>query len=647
MKRRNSTELAGLSPETLKKKDRRGRLKRYTAKALAVSLIATTASIAAISPVGAVQNPPVSGPGRGDPAGFFAADGTAPNDVAFCDSPTYFDEWNNWDLTGDDDFGPWTIDTGAGQFGGGVVATLTETNPGTGHSSGNFAGVVQRDSIPNFGVVVYGGGTQAEISLSEPLFYSQWVLLDVDVIDEGFAFEASFNGAAGPVGGTAVFGGRPTHLTTATQPNMGEVEHDGADNADPNEIGTRGQIDFLGVIDFIEIDKIGANGNGASGIIPGGGCTAMGSAKAVTGAPTWDSASQTWTTQYTVQVLSNLPSQANLDANLAAAAANAAANGFASTVPAPGTIPESFIENFQISDNLSVPGVNVDSVSLSSTTGLPLNAAYDGVTDTNIVDPASGFALAPEELQEVVIDVVYSPDFSNPDWSDGCTSFENQTNANGLALTAGVSDLSDSGIDPAAGALNGDDSTDTPTPVELCINAELDTTKTVTTSTLNADGTIAVVYDLTVDNIGDVAMPVNVSDDLDAAFGAGSTYSGIAIVATGPCAGFENNSGYDGAANTDLITPGAVVLGAGVSCTITLSFQVDPTNAVAASPGTAFTNTVEVEGEIGVLQANDTASATFNEVAVPVAEDDSVLGVIVGAAVTPVSYTHLTLPTKA
>ena len=112
MKRRNSTELVGLSPETLKTKDRSRRLKRYTAKALAVSLIATTASIAAISPVGAVPNPPVSGPGRGDPAGFFAADGTAPNDVAFCDSPTYFDEWNNWDLTGDDDFGPWTIDTG-------------------------------------------------------------------------------------------------------------------------------------------------------------------------------------------------------------------------------------------------------------------------------------------------------------------------------------------------------------------------------------------------------------------------------------------------------------------------------------------------------------------------------------------------------
>ena len=34
-----------------------------------------------------------------------------------------------------------------------------------------------------------------------------------------------------------------------------------------------------------------------------------------------------------------------------------------------------------------------------------------------------------------------------------------------------------------------------------------------------------------------------------------------------------------------------------------------------------------------MLQANDTASATFNE-AVPVAEDDSVLGVTVGTAVT-------------
>ena len=162
----------GLSPESLKKNDRRRRLKRYTAKALAVSLVATTASIAAISQVGAVPNPPVSGPGRGDPAGFFAADGTAPNDVAFCDSPTYFDEWNNWDLTGVDDVGPWTIDTGAGQFGGGVVATLTETNQGTGHTNSDFDGVVQRDSRPDFGVVVNGGGTQAEISLSEPLFYS-------------------------------------------------------------------------------------------------------------------------------------------------------------------------------------------------------------------------------------------------------------------------------------------------------------------------------------------------------------------------------------------------------------------------------------------------------------------------------------------
>ena len=54
---------------------------------------------------------------------------------------------------------------------------------------------------------------------------------------------------------------------------------------------------------------------------------------------------------------------------------------------------------------------------------------------------------------------------------------------------------------------------------------------------------------------------------------------------------------------------------------------------MAASPGTAFTNTVEVDGELGVLQADDTASATFNE-AFPVAEDDSVLGVMVGTAVT-------------
>ena len=79
MKRRNSIELVGLSSESLKKKDRRRRLKRYTAKALAVSLVATTASIAAISPAGAVPNPTVSGPDRSDPAGFFAADGTAPN----------------------------------------------------------------------------------------------------------------------------------------------------------------------------------------------------------------------------------------------------------------------------------------------------------------------------------------------------------------------------------------------------------------------------------------------------------------------------------------------------------------------------------------------------------------------------------------
>jgi len=546
-------------------------------------LLMSTIMFASAPPASAVPTPTRSQANNNAPMGFFASDGDAPNPASFCESPDYFDEWNvNPAATSQD--GPWTIDTGAGQFGGGVTATLTE----------NSEPVLQGQA--KWGIR-FGGGAQGTVTLSEPIFYSQWIASDMDINGEGFEATATYNGLAAPVTATAAFGANTGHTVTTTQPNMATIVKNTNGGTQPWTLTGRSQVDFLGPVDEVFWNKTGASG-WIAGFMPAMGCAAFGSAKEVSSPAVWNATTQTFSTQYTIQVRSNMPNGATINAVLANAAA---------TLPAfdlPPGLPEIPIMGLEVTDSLVIAGSTIQSVSTSSTTAIAtnLNPAYNGDGNTDLILP---YNLAPETTEVIIIDVEYAPDFSDPVWADRCHQWTNQSTATGIAATAIVNDISDNGNDPRAAETGGDASTETPTPNEVCVEPEIDITKTLNgTPVLNSDGTIDVTYDLLVDNIGDVDLTnVSVTDDLGATFGAGSSFSNIVTSATGPCAG-ETNPNFNGTGNPELLNGGVTIPAAGAnSCTISVSFRVDPGDPVVLSPGTTYPNTADTTSMVGTLPA--------------------------------------------
>jgi len=229
-------------------------------------LLVSTIVFASAPPASAVPTPTRSQANNNAPMGFFASDGDAPNPASFCESPDYFDEWNvNPAATSQD--GPWTIDTGAGQFGGGVTATLTE----------NSEPVLQGQA--KWGIR-FGGGAQGTVTLSEPIFYSQWIASDMDINGEGFEATATYNGLAAPVTATAAFGANTGHTVTTTQPNMATIVKNTNGGTQPWTLTGRSQVDFLGPVDEVFWNKTGASG-WIAGFMPAMGCAAFGSAKEV------------------------------------------------------------------------------------------------------------------------------------------------------------------------------------------------------------------------------------------------------------------------------------------------------------------------------------------------------------------------------
>ena len=289
------------------------------------------------------------------------------------------------------------------------------------------------------------------VTLSEPLFYSQWVFVDNDQTPEGFTLTPSWVGGASPevllTGGDSGF---DFSGTSSSQAYFSDIAG-GATRG--HWLSGRVQADFFGPIDGLELLHHGAGG---SGMAVGGGCPAIGVAKDAT-APVWDAATQTYSVTYTIAVTNNLPSTASLAA--ATAAATAAAPSWELT-GTPSGIP---IEDIQVDDQLDSAGFTSVKVTDLTSTGLTENGSYNGTTDTELFDP--GQSLSPEETATVTMDVEYSPDLSDV---SGCPaiSITNQARAQGEASAVPVEDLSDFGTDPGPASVNVTGTgTDDPTPV--------------------------------------------------------------------------------------------------------------------------------------------------------------------------------------
>jgi uncharacterized repeat protein (TIGR01451 family) len=398
--------------------------------------------------------PPYSGPPT-EPTGpaYF---GPAPNPVPYCENPTYFDPFpENVNPIGriDVDGAPNASVTTDGIT---MSFELTaEGAPGTQYP-GFFPEGADGGAGDQPKGVEMASDDAATVTLSEPLFYTQWVFTDVDRSNEGFDVTPIWTDPATP-GQVAVFGGDANFDFTGTTINLAQFNDTDQAGQPSESINGRVQVDFLGAVQSLTMVR--DTGSGQSGFAVGGGCSPIGVAKEVTAGPTWNGSS--FDVTYTIRVRNNLPSTATLTADVNAALA-AAASGTSAGTPAGIDMT-----NIQLTDLLTDGAfASVTVESLTNTSGnITVNDSYDGDGDVNII--AAGEVVPAESEEEFVIELQYTPDAAGALGDTCAAEYELLNSAAGSGTASGVevTDLSDEGVDPDPGVDNGDGGNDDPTVV--------------------------------------------------------------------------------------------------------------------------------------------------------------------------------------
>jgi len=150
----------------------------------------------------------------------------------------------------------------------------------------------------------------------------------------------------------------------------------------------------------------------------------------------------------------------------------------------------------------------------------------------------------------------------------------NPTNAGPYQNTA-----STTATDPDNATLSDSDNETT----DFSMNPAISVGKTLAAGpTNNQDGTFHIEYQIVVSNTGDVNVyNLQIADDLAAVYGAASIFQNMTVAADSVCGGNENG-GYSGTGNNDLLAGGAtsgVTLPVSGVCTFTVAFDVNPENA--------------------------------------------------------------------
>ena len=420
---------------------------------VAVTIAAMVAASLAL-PTAEAAGPPYDGPiTQATGPAFF---GPAPNPIPYCENPTYFDPFpenvspiGRIDVTGTENASVTT---------NGVTMNFELTAEGAPDTQypGFFPQGGDGDAGDQPKGVEMAAGDAATISLSEPLFYTQWVFTDVDRDNEGFFVTPAWTSAPGQV---AVFGGDPNFDFTGT--SQTEAAFNDTDTvAQPSEaLAGRVQVDLLGAATGISVVR--DVGSGQSGFAIGGGCEPLGVAKELTSPPTWNGTS--FDVTYTIRVRNNLPSAATISSDITAALA-AAQSG--TTTGAPVGID---LQQVTLEDLLADPAFSsIDVISNVNTSGnVATNPNYDGVGDIGLL--AVGETIPPESEEEFVLTVQYTPDAAGPVGPSCVATYQllNQAQVGGIADGVDVVDLSDNGADPDPGVNNGAGANDDPTPVNF------------------------------------------------------------------------------------------------------------------------------------------------------------------------------------
>ncbi len=254
------------------------------------------------------------------------------------------------------------------------------------------------------------------------------------------------------------------------------------------------------------------------------------------------------------------------------------------------------LSNVSLPDDLETvfgAGSAITIDSLNATAPLVANGSYDGTSaNVDLLDGTGG--LNPGESSTITLTITVKPTTAPPG------PYSNTVTATGDDPWGGsVSDISDDGTDVDEDA-NGDPSDNSdPTVFSMPIPAEIGVAKSVTAGpTLNADGSTSITYTLVVENSGAVDLdPAQITDDLLLTFGAAAVVTNAVVDAddAGSCEGFENGA-YNGTSDSNVFN-GTADLPAGVSCTVTVSFDVIPgATAPGDNFGSTFNNTADASG---------------------------------------------------
>ncbi len=198
---------------------------------------------------------------------------------------------------------------------------------------------------------------------------------------------------------------------------------------------------------------------------------------------------------------------------------------------------------------------------LAATGALVVNPGFDGLTDTNLLDPAS--SLDADASAQISFRLVFAP-------ADDAGELLNQVLAGALAPDGTtVEDFSTNGTNPDP---NGDGRPDEaePTPIRYATAPAVGLAKAASAVDTLADGRYAVTFRLVIENLGDVAVrDLAISDDLNATFGD------VPYVVQAPPAASDlltANPAFDGAADQVLARAGSLPAGAVAEVTFTVEF---------------------------------------------------------------------------
>ncbi|MBK9106237.1 MAG: HYR domain-containing protein [Saprospiraceae bacterium] len=226
-----------------------------------------------------------------------------------------------------------------------------------------------------------------------------------------------------------------------------------------------------------------------------------------------------------------------------------------------------FIQNLQVTDDLAAtfPPTCVPTILSLTSSDFVENVNYNGVSDINLLAGTDNLPIGGSGSISITIHIDecgtnFGP-FSNTAILSGASPFD-----------IIISDDSQDGSNPDPDADGDPTNNDEPTIVQFDQNPSIGAAKRVADATLNPDGSFIVLYEINIENFGDVNLDsVQVTDDLTNTFPAPCSILDIVLTGSND---IQINPAYDGVTDLNLLI-GNNILQPGESSSVLLEVTVD------------------------------------------------------------------------